>query len=91
MHRELQRLTHERTAHSNRIRALLVLHNLRPRSVGGRDWAAGGRRIRRQVPPLLRAEIERESAAAGAGKQQMRAIEAQRRQELATSSRWSRS
>ena len=28
--RELQRLTHERTAHTNRIGSLLVLHNLRP-------------------------------------------------------------
>src|SRR5213592_4065663 len=33
VHRELQRLTNESTAHSNRIRALLVLHNLRPAQV----------------------------------------------------------
>ncbi len=39
-HRELERLMHERTAHTNRIGSLLVLHNLRPRIiVGGRDWA----------------------------------------------------
>lgn len=39
-HRELTRLTHERTAHTNRISSLLVLHNLRPHiSIGGR---AGG-------------------------------------------------
>src|SRR6476646_5545624 len=38
-HRELQRLTHERIAHTNRISSLRVLHNLRPRIViGGRDW-----------------------------------------------------
>lgn len=30
VHRELQRLTHERIAHTNRIGSLLVLHNLRP-------------------------------------------------------------
>ncbi|CAN7763679.1 hypothetical protein LJR084_007285 [Variovorax sp. LjRoot84] len=39
-HRELARLTTERTAHMNRIGSLLVLHNLRPNVViGGRDWA----------------------------------------------------
>src|SRR5438093_5574351 len=39
-HRELARLTQERTAHTNRIGSLLVLHNLRPRLIiGGRDWA----------------------------------------------------
>src|SRR6476661_5554758 len=38
--RELSRLGKERTQHSNRIRSLLVLHNLRPQIViGGRDWA----------------------------------------------------
>jgi transposase len=32
---------HERTAHTNRIGSLLVLHNLRPRIIiGGRDWAS---------------------------------------------------
>ena len=31
-HRELERLTHERIAHTNRISSLLVLHNLRPGS-----------------------------------------------------------
>ncbi len=29
-HRELQRLTHERIAHTNRVGSLLVMHNLRP-------------------------------------------------------------
>jgi hypothetical protein len=62
-HRELARLTHERTAHMNRIRSLLVLHNLRvPVIVGGRDWAAWWERDREHVPPVLRGEIERESA-----------------------------
>ncbi|MCP3724557.1 hypothetical protein M3I53_15700 [Paraburkholderia sp. CNPSo 3272] len=39
VHRELDRLRQERTAHSNRIRSLLVLHNLRPERIGGRAWA----------------------------------------------------
>ena len=37
-HRELERLGRERTAHINRIRALLVMHNLRVKYVGGRLW-----------------------------------------------------
>src|SRR4029077_8995994 len=36
VHRELGRLGEERTAHINRIRALLVLHNLGVKYVGGR-------------------------------------------------------
>jgi transposase len=82
-HRELAQLTHERTLHTNRIGSLLVLHNLRPHVViGGRDWAAWWERHGEQVPPVLRAEIERESARLGLVKQQMKALEAARRQEV---------
>ena len=82
-HRELARLMHERTAHTNRISSLLVLHNLRPRIViGGRDWAGWWERHGTQVPPVLRAEIERESARLALVKQQIKALEAARRQEL---------
>ena len=83
VHRELQRLTREHTAHCNRIRALLVLHNLRPANVGGRVWTAWWSAHQAQVPPLLRAEIERECHRLELVRQQMRTIEAQRRQELA--------
>jgi transposase len=83
-HRELARLTQERTAHTNRIRSLLVLHNLRvPVIVGGRDWAAWWERHREQVPPVLRGEIERESARLALVRQQLKVLEAARRQELA--------
>jgi transposase len=83
-HRELDRLTRERTSHMNRIGTLLVLHNLRPHVViGGRDWARWWERHGEQVPPLLRAEIERECARLALVKQQVKAIEAVRRQELA--------
>jgi transposase len=83
-HRELVRLTQERTSHMNRIGALLVLHNLRPHVViGGRDWPAWWSRHGEHVPPVLRAEIERESARLALVKQQVKAIEAERRQELA--------
>jgi transposase len=48
VHRELGRLRQERTAHSNRIRSLLVLHNLRVEHIGGRAWAhRHGHRSRR--------------------------------------------
>jgi transposase len=84
VHRELQRLTHERIAHTNRIGSLLVLHNLRPRVIiGGRDWAAWRGRHREQVPSMLRAEIEREGARLKLVKEQVRAIEAARCKELA--------
>src|SRR5438045_9754308 len=82
-HRELQRLTHERIAHTNRIGSLLVLHNLRPRVIiGGRDWAAWWDTHCEQVPPMLRAEIEREAARLKLVKEQVRAVEAARCKEL---------
>jgi len=82
-HRELAQLTQERTSHMNRIGALLVLHNLRPHViVGGRDWARWWERNCEQVPPILRAEIERESARLNLVKQQVVEIETHRRQEL---------
>ena len=82
-HRELGRLMHERIAHTNRIGSLLVLHNLRPHIIiGGRDWAAWWDHHGAQVPPLLRAEIERESARLKLVKDQIKALEAARRQEI---------
>ena len=84
VHRELQRLTHERIAHTNRIGALLVLHNLRPRIViGGRDWALWWDRRRDQGPPMLHAEIEREGARLKLVREQVRAVKAERCKELA--------
>ena len=82
-HRELGRLMHERIAHTNRISSLLVLHNLRAHIIiGGRDWAAWWEHHGTLVPPLLRAEIERESARLKLVKDQMRALEALRCQEI---------
>jgi transposase len=82
-HRELARLMHERIAHTNRISSLLVLHNLRPRIIiGGRDWAGWWDAHGPQVPPELRAELERESVRLALVKQQIKALEAARRQAL---------
>ncbi len=83
LHRELERLTHERTAHTNRIGSLLVLHNLRPHVIiGGRDWARWWDSHCEQVPPALRAEVERESARLALVKQQIKALESAQHQEL---------
>jgi transposase len=83
-HRELARLTRERTSHTNRISSLLVLHNLRPHIViGVRDCAVWWReRHGTEVPRVLRAEIERESARLALVKKQVTAMEAKRRREL---------
>jgi transposase len=67
-HRELARLTQERVAHMNRIRSLLVLHNLRPQVViGGRDWANWWANHRGLVPHILCNEIERAPRRVGRG------------------------
>lgn len=74
-HRELARLTQERTTHMNRIGSLLVLHNLRvPVIVGGRSWATWWERHRKQVPSVLRSEIERESWRLALVKPQLKAL-----------------
>lgn len=84
VHRELQRLTLERAAHTNRIGSLLVLHNLRPGIViGGREWPRWWQRHRDRVGPRLREEVERELARLQLVRDQVRAIEAVRREELA--------
>ncbi len=83
VHRELQRLTAESTGHCCRIRELLILHNLRPGPIGGRDWAAWWQAHAPQVPPHLRALIERECDRLALVRQQMRTIEAQRRSAIA--------
>jgi len=83
-HRELHRLMRERIAHTNRIGSLLVLHNLRPGIViGGRDWPRWWEAHSAQVPPLLRAELERECERLKLVKDQVRAIEGAHRRELA--------
>ena len=82
VHRELGRLGHERTAHINRIRALLVLDNLRVKYVGGRLWQRWWNAHAGELRPGVRAEIERESVRLSLVKAQMRTIEAEQRQAL---------
>jgi transposase len=81
--RERARLGNERTQHTNRIRSLLVLHNLRPRIViGGRDWAAWWETQSGQLLAQQRGEIEREIARLSLIKQQILALEVAQREEV---------
>ena len=82
VHRELKRLGHERTAHINRIRALLVLDNLRVKRVGGRLWKHWWTGHAGELRPGMRAEIERESVRLSLVQAQMRTLEAEQRRAL---------
>lgn len=77
--RELWRLIKERTAHTNRIGSLLVLHNLRGPQIGTRAWSAWWQAHRLELAPLLRAEIERELARFTLVQQQAHQLETERR------------
>jgi len=83
-HRELEQLRHECTAHSNRVGSLLVLHNLRVKHVGGRDWGKWWARHGAELPAALRAGIEREMTRLVLVKGQIKTLEAQQGTEVAT-------
>ena len=82
-HRELGRLGQERTGHINRIRALLVLQNLRVKYVGGRLWQRWWTGHARELAPGVRAEIERESERLSLVRAQIRTLEAEQGQAVA--------
>ena len=82
LHRELADLRKERTAHSNRIRSLLVLHNLRVEHIGGRAWTRWWAQNAAQLPPGVRTEIERESERLSLVAKQIKMLEAQQRREV---------
>lgn len=82
LHRELERLRQERTAHVNRIRSLLVLHNMRVKYVGGRIWTPWWARQRELLAPGLRAEIERECERLALVREQIRRLESQQDQQV---------
>ena len=82
LHRELGRLREERTAHSNRIRSLLVLHNLRVERIGGRAWTCWWAQHAAQLLPGLRAEIEREFERMSLVARQIRTLEALQRHQV---------
>lgn len=78
--RELMRLTREETAHTNRVRGLLVLHNVRAKRIGGRGWNQWW--ASQELPAALSREIEREVQRLALVRTQIRQIEAQRLQAL---------
>jgi transposase len=83
LHRELQRLGKERNAHSNRIRSLLVMHNLRVNgSIGARQWLNWWTQHGQELLPRLRALIERECQRLQLCDQQMRMLARQQCQEV---------
>ncbi len=82
VHRELGRLRQERTAHSNRIRSLLILHNLRLESIGGRAWTHWWEQNAARLLPGLRAEIERECERLSLAARQIRTLEAEQQHEV---------
>lgn len=59
-HRERERLVRERGEHVSRIKGLLVLHNLRPKRIGGRRWLQWLKGAPLLLP-RLREELERET------------------------------
>lgn len=73
-HRELERLEHEHTAHTNRIGSLLALHGLRGENIGGRGWEERLAGLCRGLGAHEAAELERESARLKLVRQQRREI-----------------
>jgi transposase len=82
LHRELERLKRERTAHANRIGSLAVLHNVRLARVGGRGWSERLEQLRGQLPAGLYAEIEREGVREKLVGEQIAALEKSRKEQL---------
>jgi transposase len=70
--REHARLTQERAGHVNRIKGLLVLHNVRALQVGGAGWAEGLEQW--GIPARLRAELEREGQRLALVQEQLKAL-----------------
>jgi transposase len=82
-HRERERLERERLAHCNRIRGLLMLHNLRVKTIGGPKWRQRLEALRAHLPAQLWAEIGRENDRLTLLLEQIRALEAERAQSVA--------
>jgi transposase len=83
-HRELERLTKERTGHVNRIRALLALHGVRRavRPTLLRELAAVTLPDGRPLPGQVRAEIARQWKRWALVAEQIRELEGQRRHQV---------
>jgi transposase len=78
-HREQERLQREQISHKNRISALLALHGIRARHVGGRGWDERLAQYAACLGVHEATELMRESERLKLVKEQLRAIEAQQR------------
>jgi len=72
--RERGRLLKEQGAHVSRMKSLLVMHNVRLKRVGGKDWAE--RLEAMGLPANVRAELEREGKRLALVQEQIRELEA---------------
>ncbi|SFU26757.1 hypothetical protein [Paraburkholderia aspalathi] len=77
LHWKPERVRQERTAHTNRIRRLLVLHHLWVRYVDSQIRTHRWSRQREPLPPGLCAEVERESERLALVRNQISLLEAQ--------------
>lgn len=84
VHREVERLKRERTQHSNRIRSLLVLHNVRVKRVGGRGFERTLAGWEGKLPAKLLSEIGREAERLRLVDEQLAHIEKERKARLAS-------
>ncbi|MCP3882065.1 MAG: IS110 family transposase [Sulfitobacter sp.] len=87
LHRELAVLKHERVAHRNRIRSVLVRHGLRPACIGGAGWGARVEGFRQWDDTPLGADTQRELLREGERlalvERQIRDLERERGQRIA--------
>jgi transposase len=85
-HRELETLKSARTSHSNRMKALLVLHGVR--TTIGKDFGERIDELRssdgRQLPPQLRSRLRRENERLSLVREQIGQLEVERRNALAS-------
>lgn len=86
-HRELERLQKEATQHKNRIRSLLKLHGISVGRIGGRGWEAALAAVRchdgSELPPHLKAELDRETQRLALVNAHIHTLEVERGQALA--------
>jgi transposase len=82
-HRERERLVKERSAHVARMKSLLVMHNVRLKRLGGKDWQR--RLAGLGVPSRLRAELQREAERLALVECQLRQLEREHAQALQSS------
>jgi len=82
LHREMLRLQHERTTHTNRIGSLLALQGLRVASIGTPAWNAWWAEHASALRAGVRQQIERECQRLALVQQQLRELRSQRRAQV---------